>query len=417
MRLSRIGSSDRYGRGAGMTSPVLIAQSALHGVLTSFFAAIALISLGALIVGHYSRKETVPGEVVARDGFTATVSEKAGTISSVAVRLGDHVEAGQLLAVIQIPRVVAGAGDTAELTIRRLDEMRNNLETRGRALRAALGRAPQQIDLVNRNTDNSLRSAAATRAAILKQRSVATERLGAVQTLGTKGFASRSVIAQVENAALQVDQALANADLAASEIERARTDRLLSINTEMRSLDQALLDVENQKIQVDTQIHDLQSQEFVRVTAPASGEVRAISIRQGQRVDPGDRLFALARPGSKLAIALEVPSNAIGFIEPGQRVVLKYDAFPFETFGVRYGQVSAVQSAAMTSTAQPSDAKAGSGKTFSVEVLPDQAFVSAYGQRRPLKIGMSVTAEVTLERRRLISWLLEPLYSVQRQLR
>ena len=168
MRLSRIGSSDRYGRGAGMTSPVLIAQSALHGVLTSFFAAIALISLGALIVGHYSRKETVPGEVVARDGFTATVSEKAGTISSVAVRLGDHVEAGQLLAVIQIPRVVAGAGDTAELTIRRLDEMRNNLETRGRALRAALGRAPQQIDLVNRNTDNSLRSAAATRAAILK---------------------------------------------------------------------------------------------------------------------------------------------------------------------------------------------------------------------------------------------------------
>lgn len=399
-----------------MGSPVLIAQSALHGVLTSFFAVLALIGLGALIVGHYSRKETVVGEVVARDGFTATVSEKAGTISTVAVKLGDHVKAGQLLAVIQIPRVVAGAGDTAELTIRRLNEMRANLQARGQALRTAIGGAPVQIDLINRNTDHSLHAAAATRAAILKQRAVAAERLGAVQTLGDQGFASRTVIAQVENAVLQVDQALANAELAASEIERARTDRLLSINTEMRSLDQALLDVENQKIQVDTQIHDLQSQEFVRITAPASGEVRAISIRQGQRVDPGDRLFALARPGSTLAIALEVPSTAIGFIEPGQRVVLKYDAFPFETFGVRYGQVSSVQSAALTSDANAADPKAGNGKKFSVEVLPDQSFVSAYGQRRPLKIGMSVTAEVTLERRRLISWLLEPLYSVQRPL-
>ena len=400
-----------------MGSPVLIAQSALHGILTAFFAALAAVGTIAMLVGHYSRKETVKGEVVARDGFTATVSEKAGTISSVSVKLGDRVEAGQLLAVIQIPRVVAGSGDTAELTIGRLNEMRDNLGARRRALETALKEGPRQLARVNGNANASMRAAAATRASVLKQRDIASERLDSAESLASKGFVSRTVLAQFQNTVLQADQARSNAELAAAEIERGRADRLLSIKTDLRSTEQALLDVENQKIQIDTQIHDLQAQEFVRITAPASGEVRAVSIRQGQRVDAGDRLFALARPGSELAIALAVPSSAIGFIEPGQRVVLKYDAFPFQAFGIRYGKVSTVQSAALAPVVPSNDPGAKTTKTFSVEVLPDQAYVNAYGTARPLRIGMGVTAEVTLERRRLISWLFEPLYSIQGQLR
>ena len=400
-----------------MGSLVLIAQPSLHGVLAAFFGVIALVGVLALVVGHYTRKETVKGEVVARDGFTATVSERAGTVSTIAIKLGDRVEAGQLLAVVQIPRVVAGSGDTAELTIARYQEMRRNLDLRARALQVALAAVPAQVAQINTNADTSLRSAAVTRASTLKQHELASERLAATETLAARGFASRIMLDQAQNTLLQADQARASAELTALEIERARSDRLMSIKADVRATEQALLDVENQKIQIDTQIHDVQANEFVRITAPTAGEILLVNVRQGQRIDPGDRLFAIAKPGSSLAISLEVPSGAIGFIKTGQRVVLKYDAFPFQAYGLRYGRVSAVHSAAIGSAAQATDPTIKPGKAFLVEVLPDQSYVKAHGSLRPLRIGMGVTAEVALERRSLISWFLEPLYSIQGQLR
>lgn len=415
--LMRRDARRRGGSRDDMESQVLIAQPVLHGVVTAFFATLAIVSCIGLLIGSYSRKETVVGEVVAREGFTAIASEKAGTVVAMPVKLGGRVEAGQLLAIVQIPRVVAGSGDTAKLTIERLGRMRDNLDFRDEALKAALSQAPGQIARVNRNADESIRAAAASRNSIVEQHAIASERLSAAETLARKGFASRTVMAQIQNTVLQTDQARANAELASSEIERARTDRVLAIGSEMRSLEQARLDVQNQKIQVETQIHDLQAQEFVRIVAPTAGEVRAVGVRPGQRVDPGDRLFALARPGSELAVALEVPSSAIGFIETGQRVVLKYDAFPFQAFGVRHGVVSFVQSASLQPKVEGLDAAGKSERKFSVEIRPDQSFVEAYGARRALKIGMGVTAEVTLERRRLVSWLLDPIYAVQGRLR
>jgi membrane fusion protein len=51
---------------------------------------------------------------------------------------------------------------------------------------------------------------------------------------------------------------------------------------------------------------------------------------------------------------------------------------------------------------------------YRVLVELDQQTVSAYGRAEPLKPGMTVDADILLDQRRLIEWVLEPLYGVVR---
>jgi len=75
------------------------------------------------------------------------------------------------------------------------------------------------------------------------------------------------------------------------------------------------------------------------IKAPVSGTVTNIAVVQGQSV-PADTPLATVLPkGSGLHVELLVPSRAIGFIQKGQQVVLRYEAFPHERFGQYRGTV------------------------------------------------------------------------------
>ena len=58
-----------------------------------------------------------------------------------------------------------------------------------------------------------------------------------------------------------------------------------------------------------------------------------------------------------------------------------------------------------------SEEESKTGKKYLVEVKPNDQDIVGYGKKRPLKTGMGLTAEVLLERRTLLSWLLEPVYA------
>lgn len=398
-----------------MNAPVLLAQPVLHGLASTLFGAILVGGLLFGFLGTYTRQETVRGEVAAAGDMSVVATEQAGIVSRVHVRLGQHVAAGQVLATLRPPPVLAASGNNAVLAIARLNAVRANLDEQIRGLRDSISEANHQVAVIEANARTSSRAANANRVASERQRAIAEERLAAFETLARKGYASISTVDQIRASALQSAQGTANADLTAAEIERARADRVISSGSEIRAMRQSLLELSSQKLQIDTQVHALEAQEEMRIVAPAAGSVRAIGVRDGQRVEAAERLFAVARESAAMVATLDVPSSAIGFIERGQRVVLKYDAFPFEAFGLRYGTVTAVQEAPLEQPDQaPTSGKAE--RVFRVEVAPESVVVEAYGRRRPLRIGMGLTAEIALERRTLISWMLEPLLSLRGRL-
>jgi membrane fusion protein len=127
-----------------------------------------------------------------------------------------------------------------------------------------------------------------------------------------------------------------------------------------------------------------------------------------------ETVAAIVPAGSRLQAELFVPSRAAGFIRPGQEVRLMYDAFPHQTFGASIGRVAEISRTVLA----PSEVTSGlelREPVFRVRVNLDREEVEAYGEHIPLQAGMSLRADLIIDRRTLIEWLLDPVYAAARR--
>ena len=106
----------------------------------------------------------------------------------------------------------------------------------------------------------------------------------------------------------------------------------------------------------------------------------------------------------RLQAQLLIPGRAIGFIEPGDRILLRYRAFPYQTFGHQVGRVASISPNAIA----PAGATRGAERVYRVLVDLQQQAVTARGKYTPLRPGMLLDADILGERRRLYEWILKP---------
>ena len=132
-------------------------------------------------------------------------------------------------------------------------------------------------------------------------------------------------------------------------------------------------------------------------------------MEPGQAVYAGQPIISILPSGSELRAQLLVPSSAIGFIKNGDRVLLRYQAYPYQKFGMHRGTVMRISRSASTVTQEQGVARQ---PVYRVLVSLDRQDVLAYGKPETLRPGMQLEADIMGERRRLYEWLLEPLYSV-----
>jgi len=174
--------------------------------------------------------------------------------------------------------------------------------------------------------------------------------------------------------------------------------------------------------QVSRQISELQegmaqneSKRETVIRAPMAGVVTNIAVNQGQSI-PADSPFAMVVPkGSGMHVELLVPTRAIGFIKPGQEVLLRYDAFPYERFGQYRGLVSDIGRSVLTQGDRigPLSAKE---PMYRVDVKMERQNVTALGQDFALRPGMLVNADLLLEKRTLLEWVFEPVLQLKDRL-
>ena len=116
--------------------------------------------------------------------------------------------------------------------------------------------------------------------------------------------------------------------------------------------------------------------------------------------------------GSGLHVELLVPTRAIGFVKPGNEVVLRYEAFPYERFGQYRGVVTDIGRNVWTQGEHvgPLTAKE---PMYRIDVKLDKQVVSALGTDYALRPGMLVNADLLLERRTLLEWIFEPVMKLR----
>jgi hemolysin D len=120
----------------------------------------------------------------------------------------------------------------------------------------------------------------------------------------------------------------------------------------------------------------------------------------------------------------------IGFVKMGQTAEIRIDAFPFTRFGTIRGRVVRVatdavdeqearraQANAMTSAnaaAAPLNEAPGQPQNFvfPIVIALDTSVMNADGTIIPLTPGMTVSAEIKTDSRRIIDYLLSPIAKV-----
>ncbi|MCT6813819.1 HlyD family efflux transporter periplasmic adaptor subunit, partial [Bombella apis] len=184
---------------------------------------------------------------------------------------------------------------------------------------------------------------------------------------------------------------------------------------DMNDLAVRLSDVQRQLIQAHGQSMGV-------INARVSGTVDGIRTVVGQRVNPGQSLLSILPDRATLQAELYVNSQAIGFVRPGQHVLLKYAAYPYQRFGLYEGEVVEVTKAPLperSNYAARTGQQGGSASApqpgadvYRIRVRPNQEFVIAYGKHEKLKPGMAVDAEIAIDQRKLYQWLLDPVVSM-----
>lgn len=185
----------------------------------------------------------------------------------------------------------------------------------------------------------------------------------------------------------------------------------ISLQGNMRALE-----LERQLDSLQQQQIELTSTSETIVHAPISGDVTTFRAESGQAVNLGDVILNIIPKEALLQVELYAPSRAIGFLRNGQKVGLRFDAYPYEKFGIQRGEVVSISK----STLSPSELKS-QDQTIRVEtetlykvvVSLQKSTINVYGREEPLQVGMKVNADITVETRKLYEWLLGPIARLQ----
>ncbi|MCF3543888.1 HlyD family efflux transporter periplasmic adaptor subunit [Stenotrophomonas maltophilia] len=372
-----------------------------------------------LVLGQYTRRETVTGQLVPASGLINITALSPGTVARL------HVEDGQSIQADEVLMEISSDQDTVRLGATRasIDEQLAEKEGRYRA------------DLVSQDSvTRHQREALVARESLIRRQldqvgeQVALQAeevegsqalLERIEPLGKGGYisafeiqrqqavvrAARSRKAELQRQGLELQQQLAAAQESLAKLP-------LEDATRRNEIVRELADVAQSQAQ-----NDLQRGTLFR--ARQGGVVAALLVKTGQMVSAGQPMITILPGDAKLQAQLLIPSRAIGFIAPGNRVILRYEAFPYQKFGQQYGRVSIVsrsaltpaEHSALTGRLPPAD----QGPLYRVDVELDRQYVSAYGIKESIRPGMALQADVLIERRRLIEWLFEPLFGIQRR--
>ncbi|MBD1814702.1 HlyD family efflux transporter periplasmic adaptor subunit [Microcoleus vaginatus DQ-U2] len=143
------------------------------------------------------------------------------------------------------------------------------------------------------------------------------------------------------------------------------------------------------------------------IYAPISGVVSTLNVHNtGEVVQPGQTLAEMTPNHAPLVLEVSLPNREAGFVKTGMPVQVKFDAFPYQNYGVIPGKVVSISPDAKTDERL--------GVFYRVEVSIDRDSVKANNQTWKLKAGQTATAEIVIRQRSIADILLDPLKQLQK---
>jgi membrane fusion protein, hemolysin D len=149
---------------------------------------------------------------------------------------------------------------------------------------------------------------------------------------------------------------------------------------------------------------------LIVLTAPVDSVVLEIANRSvGSVVREAETLFVLVPRDVPLQVEVNVEGKDVGQIAIGQTVRLKFDAFPFQKYGTGSGLVRIVSQDSFAPDPKGEGARRLVAPYYRVLVDVADKRLHALPETFKMIPGMTITAEMKVGRRSVISYFLYPL--------
>jgi membrane fusion protein len=391
---------------------VALLQPLSSKVMTWFISVTIALIISFLFLGQYSRKETVVGYLTPTTGTSKVFVPQQGTIREMHVNEGQEVREGQTLLTVETDQIAANGRDVNATMLDTLRSQKDLLtgqieaeEQRTKSERERLTAMIAGIEIEISQLQAQLK--------IQDERIRVEEEFAAsAAELRKQGYMADADFKRRQVAFLEQKQNLnaLNQQLAARQNQLTETRySLRQLPTVMAGKIQGL---RSELATTEQRIAEISGRRAYVIRAPATGRVSMLQATAGQFADPRRLQMEIVPNESVLQAELFVPTRAIGFVQPGQEVRILYEAFPYQQFGTYSGSVLKISQTILTKsdTFGPIELKEPAYRVTAALNRPD---IDAYGKKIPLQADMLLRADIILEKRSLISWLLDPLLSVR----
>ncbi|OAD82483.1 secretion protein [Comamonas thiooxydans] len=397
---------------------IILTRPLSFTMLVTLAGTVTVTLFAILILGSYTKRTTVKGQLVPVGGQMKVYALQAGVILEKYVSEGMTVARGAPLYKISSERYDANASPvqaeiSSHLTDRR-DLLTGELE-KARKLHA------DERDTLVRKLASISRESKALEAQIVSQRQlvhITKDASQRYQGLVEKGYISTDQFQQRQAdhlAQMKVLQGLER-ELAALDQQRVERSNELS-GLDLRQANQ-LAATDRLISAVKQELAESEARRTVLIRAPEAGVATAAFAEVGHSVDSGLPLVSIVPSNTQLEAELYAPSKSIGFIKSGDAVNIRYQAYPYQKFGIYKGQVLSISRSSIPPAELARTVNGIHGMDSSTEQLYrlrvglSAQDVLAYGQPRPLQSGMHLDADIMQDKRRLYEWVLEPLFSL-----
>ncbi|EOI6442629.1 HlyD family secretion protein [Yersinia enterocolitica] len=192
------------------------------------------------------------------------------------------------------------------------------------------------------------------------------------------------------------------------------------IQTQSAEFDNRIYQMELQRYTLQNELVNTDAGGEIIVRALSDGQIDSLSVTVGQMVNVGDSLLQIIPELiSHYSLVIWVPNDAIPYITIGDKVNVRYEAFPAEKFGQFAGTVEVISKTPaspqemMTYQGAPKNTQAVSIPYYKIIVRPEQQTVFYDGKRLSLENGMKAQSTLFLEKRKIYEWMLSPFYDMK----
>ena len=156
------------------------------------------------------------------------------------------------------------------------------------------------------------------------------------------------------------------------------------------------------------------------VNAPADGRVESLSVTPGQMVNTGDSLAQLIPSNHAIYyLVLWLPNSSVPYVNRGDHINVRYDAFPYEKFGQFPGVIesiayvpASIRKCPLTAVRQLDNRLNWLSRTTKCWWLSITRSLAIRKEAEPFK-RHEAQATLFLEKRPIYQWMFAPFYDMK----